>query len=104
MEFGDFAAEGGGVEDGIVESLAAVCPVSTRSSCLTERGLTESHGMSSITDQRESTVVVIPRLSLPIREATVPDLGTGGKSLKDRSKRLSKVTGLFLEVVQDTLT
>lgn len=60
--------------------------------------------MSCITDQGEGTVVVIPRLGLPIRQTTMPDLGTRGKSFENRSERLSKVTGLFLEIVQDTLT
>lgn len=60
--------------------------------------------MSSITNQGKGTIVIVPRLGFPIRQATVPDLGSLGKRLDDRPERLSKVTGFFLEIVQDGFT
>lgn len=66
------------------------------------RQLTECHGMCRVADQGESAIPVIPGLGLPVRQSTVPDLGSSRERLEHGPEGLSEVTGLLLEVVQDS--
>lgn len=58
--------------------------------------------MRRIADQGKSAIPVIPGLSLPVRQSTVPDLGSCRERFEHRPERLSEVTGLLLEIIQDS--
>lgn len=58
--------------------------------------------MRRVADQGESAIPAIPGLSLPVRQSTVPDLGSCRERFKHGPEGFSEVTGLLFEVVQDS--
>lgn len=62
---------------------------------------TKSHRMSSISDQSQGAIAVVPRPGLPVGETTVPDLGVDREGFKNRPEGLGKMAGFLFEVAED---